>query len=69
VSSCRETIRTLGCLQTVAIALGIREFNYSTRQIVSAFPRLFKRIVVDFVFGFFRAAAEAIPEPELEIAT
>jgi hypothetical protein len=35
-------MRTLGCLQTVAIALGIREFNYSTRQIVSAFPHLFK---------------------------
>src|ERR1035438_3224188 len=37
VSSCRETTRTLGCLQAVAIGLGIGGKKYSSRQIVSAF--------------------------------
>jgi len=36
VSSCRETIRTLGCLQTVAIAVGVR-IKCSFRQIVAVF--------------------------------
>jgi hypothetical protein len=62
-------MRTLGCLQTVAIALGIREFNYSTRQIVSAFPPLFKLILVEFFRRYVRTAARGFSEPELEIAT
>src|ERR1039458_6036306 len=40
VSSCRETIRTLGCLQAVAIALGVGEVKYSFRQIVAVFTAI-----------------------------
>jgi hypothetical protein len=43
VSSWRETIRTLGCLQAVAIARGFGEFKYSFRQIVTVFPAFSNR--------------------------
>jgi hypothetical protein len=63
-------MRTFGCLQTVAIALGIREFNYSTRQIVSAFPSLFKAILSIIYFrGLFGRRTKAVPMQKLEIAT